>query len=120
MGSSISKVRKSQRNKVLPETPTLKDNVTCDLEIYESPDGETLPPLRLAPSTQTVLPAIIAKTENINTFDESPNWSKHLKEDDDDEFQNALDADLQLNLDQERSHKDDENVRFKFGNVNRF
>jgi hypothetical protein len=107
MGLSISKAkRKTQVKKVLPEISAEKQYGT------KSVDGKMLPPLQISASKskQTALPAIVPKKL---IQDDRPDCSLlHVNDDDDDEFQNALDADLQLNLDQDRTYTDDDNVFF--------
>jgi hypothetical protein len=107
MGSSLSKARKAKVNKVLPEITAEKAN---DTRIVED---DTLPPLQIsAPKSHLrALPAITSNSHKHHVLDDCPDSSLlHVNDEDEDEFQNALDADLQLNLNQDRNYIDDENV----------
>lgn len=117
MGSSLSKARKSQVNKVLPEISATKENVPSELENQNNLSDEMLPPVRLVPYKQSVLPAISSKLQNNRVLEDRPDCSVlHANDEEDDEFQNALDADLQLNLDQDRTYIDEEKVCFIMNN----
>ena len=114
MGSSISKGRKTS-SKVLPEIPAVLEELkTGELEVAPNKATEVLPPLRITLSNQTALPAIVPRVQQNPSSNDTPNWTSHVNDDDEDDFQNALEADLQLNLDNERANKDDENVWIDF------
>jgi hypothetical protein len=107
MGSSLSKARKAKVNKVLPEITAENPSVRRIV------DEDTLPPLQISASKSNLraLPAIMSSSQKHQLLDDRPDSSiLHANDDDEDEFQNALDADLQLNLDQDRNYTDDEYV----------
>ena len=107
MGSAFSKQKVS--SKVLPEPPHSQNVEREDVKKEPTVD---LPPLRLRLTavSPTVLPAISPKMHSNIIMDESPRWSDHINDDEDDDFNNALEADLQFSLDQDRNNLDEEMV----------